>query len=126
MLALSLITLLLATLALVASFKVTDEVMQLTVVLTALFCLFLSLIFLPWPVELLMIIALVIITKHSNTLIRKYLRIKDGQEKVCPFPIALAITDRCAIQPLPHLLRKFGKKSQKSCLRTCNHALRKH
>jgi hypothetical protein len=126
MLALSLITLILAILALGVSFKVADEVMQLTVVLTALFCLFLSLVFLPWPVELLMIIAFVIMTKHSNTLIQKYLRIKDGQERVCPFPLALAITHRCAIQPTPHLLRKFGNEPQPSCLETCNHVLRKH
>jgi hypothetical protein len=58
-------TLAIAFVAVYISLKVTDETLQLTIALTALFCLFLSLVFLPWPVELLMVIALWVISKHS-------------------------------------------------------------
>lgn len=122
MLVLSLMTLAIAFVAVYISLKVTDEILQLTIALTALFCLFLSLVFLPWPVEVLMVIALWVISKHSNTLTQTYVKTAENQEIICPFPLAFAIANRCVIHPTA-VLEKFGEQEiQRMCTRTCCYA----
>lgn len=124
MLVLSLMTLAIAFVAVYVSFNVTDEIIQLTIALTALFCLFLSLVFLPWPVELLMVIALWVISKHSNTLTQSYVKTAKNQEIICPFPLAFAIANRCVIHPTA-VLEKFGEREiRRMCTRTCCYAFR--
>ena len=124
MLVSSLITLAIAIIALYLSSKVTDEIIQLTVALTALFCLVLSLLFVPWPVELLMMVALFAINKRTDTLIQAYVRAREVQEIVCPFPLAFAIANRCVIHPTA-VLDKFGEREiRRMCTRTCCYAFR--
>ncbi|HEY9831778.1 MAG TPA: hypothetical protein V6D26_14445 [Stenomitos sp.] len=124
MLALSLMTLAIAFVAVYISLKVTDEILQLTIALTALLCLFLSLVFLPWPVELLLVIALWVLSKHSHTLTQTYVKTAGNQEIACPFPLAFAIANRCVIHPTA-VLEKFEEREiRRMCRRTCCYTFR--
>jgi hypothetical protein len=48
--------------------KIKDDVVQLALALPALFCLLLSLIFAPWSIQLLIVIALLLSNKHTKIL----------------------------------------------------------
>jgi hypothetical protein len=122
----SLITLAIAAVSLYLSLKVTDEILQLTIVIVALFCLFLSFVFVPWPVELLMVISLLLVSKHSNSLIQTHLGARGGREIACPFPLAFAIANRCVIQPAIALEKFEPREIQIMCDRTCCNAPRKN
>ncbi|GAB4200967.1 MAG: hypothetical protein Fur006_52970 [Coleofasciculaceae cyanobacterium] len=124
MLVSSLITLTIAIIALYLSLKVTDEIIQLTVALTALFCLVLSLLFVPWPVELLMMVALFTLNKRTDTLIQAYVRAREVREIVCPFPLAFAIANRCVMHPTVALERFGEREIRATCTRTCCNVLR--
>lgn len=124
MLAPSLMTLVFAIVALYLSLKVTDEILQLTIAFTALFCVFLSFVFVPWPVELLMIVVLLTINKHTDTLIQVYVRARGVREIVCPFPLAFVIANRCVIHPTV-AIERFGEREIRAmCTRTCCNVLR--
>lgn len=66
------------------SVKITDEIVQLTVALIALLCLLLSLILTPWPIKLLIAIALLVSKKHTNSLVHKHFRLEKHQPIDCP------------------------------------------
>ncbi len=124
MLLLSLISLAIAFVAVYLSLKVTDEILQLSIALTALFFLFLSLVFLPWPVELLMVVALWVINKHTHTLTQAYVRTAESQEIICPLPLAFAIANRCVIHPTAALERFGEREMQRMCTRPHCYAFR--
>ena len=123
----SLISLAIAIVALYISFKVTDEIAQLIVTLTALLCLFLSLVFTPWPAALLMMMAILVINKHIKPLIQADLEAGEGREIACPFSLAFAVTHRCAAYPTTSPLWRLGeKKMQRACMQHGCYAPRKN
>lgn len=85
MLLLSLLCLAIALVAIYISAKVTDEITQLTIALIALFFLFFSLVHAPWPVKLLILVALWVTEKQAHAWILGHLRIGKGREMACPF-----------------------------------------
>lgn len=127
MLVTSSIALVIAVVAFYISFKVTDEVVQLAVVLPALFCLILSLVFTPWSIKLLIAIALLASKKNTNTLIRKHFRVESDREMDCPLKLAFALAQRqevlaakrCALQRRQSTLGRI-------CGQACRYAFREN
>lgn len=125
MLVTSLLTFAIALFAFYISMRVTDEIVQLAVALPALLCLFFSLAITPWPLKLLLAIALLVSKKHTQALIHPPLKVQQNQETDCPLALAFALAqrqdllDRCLAQPASETL-------ERNCAIPCCYALRKN
>ena len=117
MLVLSLITLAIAIIALYIGSKVKNEIVQPVVALTALVGLFSSFVFTPWPIVLLMMIAILLINQLIKPLMQADLWRQECREITCPFPVAFALTHRCAAYPTTSPLWRLGeRKMQRMCM----------
>ncbi len=113
----SLTTLAIAILAVYVGSKVKNEIVQPVVALTALVGLFSSFVFTPWPIVLLMLVVILAINKLIKSLMQADLWAKECQEITCPFPVAFALTHRCAAYPTTSPLWRLGeRKMQRRCV----------
>lgn len=113
----SVITLAIAIIAVYVGSKVKNEIVQPVVALTALVGLFSSFIFTPWPIVLLMIMAILAINKLIKPLMQADLWAEECREITCPFPVAFALTHRCAAYPTTSPLWRLGeRKMQRLCV----------
>ncbi|HBB34094.1 MAG TPA: hypothetical protein DDZ80_08010 [Cyanobacteria bacterium UBA8803] len=69
----SLIALILASVAVYISLKTKEEIQLVAAVLTALICLLFSLMFAPWPIKLLVVVAVLVSGKHLSSIIGWYI-----------------------------------------------------
>ena len=113
----SLISLAIAIIAVYIGFKVKNKVVQPVVALTTLVGLFSSFVFTPWPTVLLMILAILAINKLIKPLMQGDSWVKECGEITCPFPVAFALTHRCAAYPTTSPLWRLGeRKMQRICV----------
>jgi hypothetical protein len=124
----SLITLAIAIVALYISTKIADEIVQLTIALTGLLCLFFSLVITPWPIKLLILMTLWVCKENTNTLIVKHLRAGKGQEMACSFALAQhrSFSQDVVQQALCALRRLRQSKMTKMGMPPCGYAFQQN
>ncbi|HAJ57906.1 MAG TPA: hypothetical protein DCP31_00435 [Cyanobacteria bacterium UBA8543] len=110
MLVLSLVTLAIALIAVYIGSKVKNEIVQPVVALTVLVSLFSSFVFTPWPIVLLIIVAILVINQLIKPLMQADSWRQECREVTCPFPVAFALTHRCAAYPTTSPLWRLGER----------------
>ncbi|HAG84885.1 MAG TPA: hypothetical protein DCL61_27985 [Cyanobacteria bacterium UBA12227] len=68
----SLITLVIALVAIYLTVNILEEVVQVAAVITALICLFLSFVFAPWLVKLMIVVVLLVSFEHHQAQVPPY------------------------------------------------------